>query len=172
MKSKGQILVVIAIVLAVGMLLLAVAVDGGRLYIERGQLERGTQAAADAGIGVVGDEVVRLAELRRQEGAQACEPAPQCYLQEEDWQALETDPQLAQRVRQEARAYAARNGIKEGEGGLLELRIEYPVVDEAGQTLGVRVTARREVAVLLVGLLGESFYQLRATASSVIPGRP
>jgi|Deesub1362A_J573_1020465.scaffolds.fasta_scaffold03578_7 hypothetical protein len=172
MKERGQILIVVAVLLAVGMTLLAVAVDGGRLYIERGRLERAVQAAADAAIGVVGDEMVRLAELRRGEGAETCQPSPQCYLQEEDWQALESDPLLAERVEQEARDYAARNGLKEGEGGLLQLSVEYPLIEAPGRTLGVRVTARREVAVLLVGLLGESFYQLNAAATSVIPGRP
>jgi hypothetical protein len=65
--QRGQLLIVIAIVVSIAMLLLAVAVDGGRLFLERNRIARGAQAAADAGVGLAAEEMVGFAEERRDE---------------------------------------------------------------------------------------------------------
>ena len=39
MRARAQILVIAAIVLSIGLLILAVAVDGGRLYLEQVRLD-------------------------------------------------------------------------------------------------------------------------------------
>jgi hypothetical protein len=66
-RQKGQLLIVIAIVISIAMLFLAVAVDAGRLFLERNRMARGAQSAADAGVGLATEEMVDLAEFRREE---------------------------------------------------------------------------------------------------------
>jgi hypothetical protein len=76
MKPHGQVIAIVAFLLMVLLLLLAVAVDGGRLYIERARAARTVQSAADAGIGLVGEEMVTLAVPRQTAAAvkPACVP--------------------------------------------------------------------------------------------------
>jgi hypothetical protein len=66
-RQKGQLLIVIAIVISIAMLFLAVAVDAGRLYLERNRMRRGAQSAADAGVGLAAEEMVEIAEFRRED---------------------------------------------------------------------------------------------------------
>jgi hypothetical protein len=73
--QKGQLLIVVAIVISIAMLLLAVAVDGGRLFLERSRIARAGQSAADAGVGVAAEEMVDLAEERRAEAITEFEEA-------------------------------------------------------------------------------------------------
>jgi hypothetical protein len=170
--QRGQIVVLVAIFLSVAMMLLAVMVDAGRLFVERGRMMRAVQSAADAGIGVVAEEMVTLAEARRDAGSEACSPAPSCYLEAGDWDRLEGEPEVKAQVQAEARAYAARNALDPEGPQVTHFEVDYPLLDRDAHTLGVRVSARRRVPVLLIGLLGESFVDLEAEGLSVIHGRP
>ena len=74
-NQQGQLLIVVAIVISIAMLLLAVAVDGGRLFLERSRIARAAQSAADAGVGVAAEKLVELAEERRAEAIEGNEEA-------------------------------------------------------------------------------------------------
>lgn len=74
-KQQGQLLIVVAIVISIALLLLAVAVDGGRLFLERSRIARAAQSAADAGVGVAAEKMVDLAEERRAEAIEESEGA-------------------------------------------------------------------------------------------------
>lgn len=212
MKDQhGQLLIVIAIVVSIAMLLLAVAVDGGRLFLERNRIARGAQAAADAGVGLAAEEMVKLAEDRRDEGLEEyeqsvedtreeweeaclggmlgeedetpssdpeidcdqepepepfepCEPEPGCWLEDDDWVELDSDP-VRDLVEREALQYARANGFDRDDPNTLRLEVEYEV-DKAEETIQVRVTIERRSTILLVGLLGGSFVNLEAEGLS------
>ena len=189
--QRGQLLIVVAIVISLGLLMLAVAVDGGRLFLERNRMERGAQSAADAGVGVAAEEMVELAQARRDEALQEwedaqeeqdgengpeeepefepCDPEPYCWLVEEDWETLDSEPVRAD-VEREALEYARANGFDRGDSQTLKLEIEYEVF-RSEETLQVRVTIQRRTTILLVGLLGESFVNLEAEGLSKLLGR-
>lgn len=212
MKDQlGQLLIVIAIVVGIAMLLLAVAVDGGRLFLERNRIARGAQAAADAGVGLAAEEMVKLAEDRRDEGLEEyeqsvedakeeweeaclggmigegedtpstdpeidcdkepepepfepCDPEPQCWLEDEDWEQLNSSL-VRDQVEREALEYARANGFDRDDPNTLKLEIEYEA-DKAEETIQVRVTIERRSTILLVGLLGGSFVNLEAEGLS------
>ena len=177
MKPRGQILILIAVLLMVVMMLLAVAVDAGRLMIERTELRRAAQAAADAGVGVVAEQMVTQAALRQtQASAQpTCPPAAPCtatpdlddvpaWLTDEDRATLVAPP-LQTQVAEEARAYAQRNGYMEAE-------VIYPRAYHAGApVVRILVTLRDTATILLAGLLGEEWVGLAGQGQSQIPQR-
>lgn len=189
--QRGQLLIVVAIVISLGLLLLAVAVDGGRLFLERNRIARGAQSAADAGVGVAAEEMVELAQARRDEALQEwqdaqeeqdgenepeeepefepCDPEPYCWLEEEDWESLGSELVRAD-VEREALKYARANGFDPGDSQTLKLEIEYEVF-RSEETLQVRVTIQKRTTILLVGLLGESFVNLEAEGLSKLLSR-
>lgn len=181
MKTRAQILVIAAILLSLGLLLLAVSVDAGRLYLERLNLERSAQAAADAGIGVAAEQVVTLAAARQTEAALAppcaatppavCTPTPppnelEAWLNEDDREALVAAAVQAE-VEDAALAYAERNGLARE-----STFVDYPFgyhPDDA--TVRVRVRTSRDLAILLAGLLSPDWVHLEAAAISQVPQR-
>jgi hypothetical protein len=191
MSKHGQVLIVVAVLLTVALLLLALAVDGGRLYLERGRLERSAQAAADAGIGRVAEHMVTLVVPRMTEAASlpGCEadagygtpgatctatPLPQeiAHWLTDDDRATLVAPVVRTQVASEARAYAVRNQLREEDPETLELEIDFPYAhNPQGATLRLLVSARRRVAILLAGLLGRGFVELSAQGLSEIPQR-
>lgn len=211
MKSqRGQLLIVIAIVVSIAMLLLAVAVDGGRLFLERNRIARGAQAAADAGVGLAAEEMVTLAEERRDvaleeyqqaaedaqeeweeackaelitdddvppadpgincdeepvpEPFEPCEPEPQCWLEDEDWEKMDS-ASVRDQVERESLEYARANGFDRDDPNTLKLEVEYEV-EQIEELVQVRVTIERQTTILLVGLLGGSFVNLEAEGLS------
>ena len=176
MKARAQILVIAAILLSIGMLILAVAVDGGRLFLEQVRLDRAAQAAADAGIGIAAEQVVVLAAARQTEAAQApacpaCTPTPppspaEAWLTDSDRDAL-TSSAMHIDVEREAMLYAERNGLAR-EATSVEYPFDYQPQDSA---VRVRFETSRRVEILLAGLLNPDWAQLDAAAISQIPQR-
>ena len=177
MKTRGQMLVVIALLLMVVLMLLAVAVDGGRLMVERTRLRRSAQAAADAGIGVVADQMVAQAAARQTQAAllPTCAPVGPCtptpalkdvpgWLTDEDRATLVAPPMQTQ-VAAEARQYAQRNEFPEAE-------VSYPEsYSPAAPVVRIMVTLRRRATILLAGLLGEDWVDLTEQGLSQVPQR-
>ncbi len=174
MTRRGQVIVVVAILLMIVLLLLALAVDVGRLFVERSRMERAAQAAADAGIAVVAEQIVTLAVPRQTEAAArpACvpdagygTPGASCtatplpsraehWLTENDRATLVAPP-LQTEASAEALAYAAINRADPGEAGVLGVDVEYPYAyrpQDAGLQILVSIHAR--LSMLLAGLLG------------------
>ena len=177
MKPHGQILVVIALLMMVVLMLLAVAVDGGRLMIERTRLRRAAQAAADAGIGVVAEQMVIQAAARQTQAAllPTCAPAGPCtptpainnvpgWLTDEDRATLVAPPMQTQ-VASEAKQYAQRNEFAEAEVGYPES------YDPASPVVRIMVALRRRATILLAGLLGEEWVDLVEQGLSQVPQR-
>lgn len=186
--GRGQVVVLVAVLVPVVLTLLAVAVDAGRLYVERSRMVRAAQAGADAGIGVVAEQMVTLAVARQTQAAsdpppippETATPAPPltdivAWLTDEDREELVSAVVQAAAVAS-ALDYADRNGLGTEDRPALEIRVTYPQdgyfpYDAAIQTLQMRVFARDEAVILLAGLLGHEFVDLSVEAMSEIPQR-
>lgn len=191
MRSRGQVLVIVAVALTVGMFVLALAVDGGRVYLERSDLRRAAQVSADAGVSWVSEQMVTLAVPRQTEAALhapcladgeygseggSCtatpEPADIEHWLTDDDRATLIAPEIKATARAVAGEYAARNGIRSADPTVTEFRIEYPFnYDPEGSTLQMWVSLRRRTTILLAGLLGETFVELPAEGLSEVPQR-
>lgn len=191
MRPKGQVVVIVAIALTVILTLLAVAVDGGRLYIQRSRLDRGAQAAADAGIGWVAEEMVTLAVPRQTDaaGRAACVPdgdygesgasctatplpAEIAHWLNDDDRATLTAPEAQETAEAVAREYAARNGIHTADPEIEALVFTYPYAyDSEAPNVHFRSLVRQRVTVLLVGLLGREFASVEGIGQAEIPQR-
>jgi hypothetical protein len=188
MRQRGQILIVVAILISVTLLLLAVALDAGRLYIERARMKRAVQAAADAGISVVADRMLTQVVARQTIMAGTPSPTPPgistptpplsdvvAWLMDEDRATLVSDEVVAD-AEAAARDYAARNGLDPADPDTLSLEISYPQDGYMPENIAIRslrllVRVRRQTTVLLAGLLGEVFVNLDAEGLSEIPQR-
>jgi hypothetical protein len=186
MDRRGQIVVVIAILIPVVLLFLAVAVDGGRLYTERAQMERGLQSGADAGMSLVAEQMVTLAVARQTAIAQT--PAPEspfstptpspadvvAWLTDDDRATLVSAPMRAS-VRSEALTFAKRNGIDD-DAEILEIEVVYPQIgyDPYNPNIAIlrlSMSARRSTQFLLAGLLGREFVEVSSEAVSELRQR-
>jgi hypothetical protein len=184
MKSgRGQVIVIVAVLVPVALLFLAVAVDAGRLYIETARLERALQAGADAGMSLAAEQLVTLVVARQT--AMAGTPTPDsphlrtplpspddlyAWLTDGDRATL-VSPANKSAVEAEALAYAARNGIDASDPEILEITLIYP---QSGfdphnsdiPSLRLEMSARRRATILLAGLLGREFTELSGEAMS------
>lgn len=191
MSERGQVLVIVAVLLIAGLFLLALAADGGRLYIERIRLERAAQSSADAGIGWVSEEMVTLAVPRQTQAAQrspcvpdgeygaeeatcTATPLPEeihHWLEDEDRATLVSPDTRATAV-EVARSYAHRNDVRQGGPDAVELGIDYPYqYRDDSPVIQLRVAVRRRTTILLAGLLGSDFVWLEAAGLSEVPQR-
>jgi hypothetical protein len=188
MRKRGQILIVVAILISVTLLLLAVAVDAGRLYIERARMKRAAQAAADAGISVVAEEMVTLAVARQTVMAGTSTPTPpatvtptpplgevQGWLTDEDRATLVSDP-IQEKAEAAALAFAHVNGLSISDPDMLEMKVVYPQPgyapdNPAIRTLRMLMSVRRRATILLAGLLGQDFIDLSVQGLSEVPQR-
>lgn len=188
MRKRGQALILVAVLIPVVLLFLAVAVDAGRIFIERARLQRSAQAAADAGISVVGEHMVTLAVARQTllagtpsptpPGTMTASPYPgdiQSWLTVEDRQVLISDSVRGTAVA-EAQRYAQHNAIDLSAPDILQWDVLYPQPGYDPGDSGIRVLrflvkVERSMTVLLAGLLGESFIHIAAEGRSEIPQR-
>jgi hypothetical protein len=189
--SSGQIIVIIAILMVLVLLLLAVAVDVGRLFVERSRLERAAQAAADAGIGLVADQMVTQAGPRQTQAAArpACvpdagygTPGASCTAtpppsRAEQWLTDDDRATLAASAMQteaaaEAITFAAANRAATADPGVLDFEVDYPnAYHPSDDHLRVRVSILARLSFLLAGLLGDDEVPLSVEAISEIPQR-
>jgi hypothetical protein len=183
MSRRGQVIVIVAVLIPVLLLLLAVAVDAGRLYIETARLEHALQAGADAGMSLAAEQIVTLVVARQTEMAgtptpdspllRTPLPSPDdlyAWLTDDDRATL-VSPANRVAVREEALAYAARNGIDSSDPEILEITVIYP---QSGfdprnndiPSLRLEMNVRRRATILLAGLLGRDFTELSGEAMS------
>jgi len=174
MRRRGQVIVVVAILLMIVLLLLALPVDVGRLFVQRSRMERAAQAAADAGVAVVAEQIVTLAVPRQTEAAArppcvpdagygtpgaSCTATPlprraEHWLTDDDRATLIAPP-VQTEASGEALTFAAINRADPGEAGVLAVDIEYPHAyrpQDAALQMLVSIDAR--LSMLLAGLLG------------------
>jgi hypothetical protein len=177
-KGRGQVVVIVAVLIPIVLLMLAVAVDAGRLYAENARLERALQSGADAGISVVAEYMVTLAVARQT--ACGLTPNPETpYPSPDDITGWLTNDDRATLVSASIQAtaqavamsYAARNGIAAGAPDVLEVQASYPQrgfnpYDAGILSLRLKLSARLRARILLAGLLGSEFVELRGEAIS------
>jgi hypothetical protein len=181
MSRRGQVVLIVAVLIPVVLLLLAVAVDVGRLTIETARLERALQSGADAGMSLAAEQMVTLVAARQTEMAGTpTPPLPATPLPSpDDLYAWLTDDDRAKlvgpanraAVREEAMAYASRNGIDASAPEVLDIIVLYPQNgfdphNEDFATLRLAISARRRTTILLAGLLGREFTELSGEAMS------
>ncbi len=191
MKLRGQALIIVAVALTVGLLVLALAVDGGRIYLERAELRRSAQASADAGIGWVSERMVTLVVPRQTEAAlrapcmpdgdfgsesASCTATPEpkdiSHWLTDDDRATLVAPAVRATAQAIAQEYAERNGVRRSDPEVTAFHVRYPYgYDPDGPSLRMWVQLRRKTVILLAGLLGESFVELPAEGLSEVPQR-
>lgn len=190
MMARGQMIIVVALAIMVSVIVLALAVDSGRLYIERARLDRAAQSASDAGIGWVAEQMVTQA-LPRQTDAAArspcvpdadygetsatCTATPRPdeiahWLTDDDRATL-----VAPRARATAQAvsleYAGRNGFDPVDPDV-SVQVLYPYLYDVGSpSLQLLVRIRREAPVLWGAFLGADQITLPGEGLSEIPYR-
>lgn len=183
-------IIVIALVLMGSVILTALAVDGGRLYIERARLDRAAQSAADAGLGWVAEQMVTQALPRQTEAAARAPCIPDAdygelsttctatpgpneiahWLTDDDRATLVAPPAraTAQAVSLE---YASRNGLDPGDPQV-SVQVYYPFLyDLDSPILQLLVRIRRETAVLWSAYFGTDRVMIPGEGLSEIPHR-
>lgn len=191
MKPRGQMIVVVAVGLLAAVILLAVMVDSGQVFVERARLERAAQAAADAGIGVVAEMMVTqvVPRLTQSAARSPCvpdgdygDPGGTCtatpfpdqiehWLTDEDRATL-TAPSAYATAMAEVKSYASLNGVNPSAPDVRELQVVYPYdYDPQGVTLSLWVRIVGLQPVLMSSLLNAQELELPAEALSEIPQR-
>lgn len=191
MKSRGQILIILAFLIPIGLLIIAVAIDVGRLYRERAQAERAAQSAANAGVSALAEELATLAVARYQEAVstpsatpdpaitaeptQIATPTPPIqeltgWLRDDDRAALAWDP-IRSRVIEVAEDYASLNDLDPERENIQALEITYPQTgfdpyDQDHTTLRLSVRVRGRSLMLLAGLVGREYVDFSVEAAS------
>ena len=188
MRLRGQILIIIAVLIPAVLLLLAVSVDAGSLFIERGQLKRAAQAAADAGISVVAEQMVTLAAARQT--VMASTPSPTApglmtptpfpadvflWLEDDDRATL-VSATVKGMAATEAVEFVNRNGFDVANADTLEIKIIYPQPgytpgDHGIGVLRLLVSIHQRTTILLAGLLSDQWIDLVVEGQSEIPQR-
>ncbi len=188
MSKRGQILIIIAFLIPVLLLFLAVAVDAGRLFIERSRMKRAAQGAADAGISIIAEQMVTQVVARQTIQASTPSPTPpaamtaipalgdlQAWLTNEDRATL-VSPSIQIAAGAEARLLARANGFDIADSQTLAVDYKFPQdgfdpTDDDIKTLRFSVSIKRREVILLAGLLNESFVHLEVDGLSEIPHR-
>jgi hypothetical protein len=180
MTPRGQILIIVAVLLMAGLFLLALVTDGGRIAWRRTQGQRAAQAAADAGIGIVAEEIVTLAVARQTDAASnqcpSCTPTPDSelasrWLTDEDRSTLVAPPMRTQ-VAVEAEDYLRRNGFDLNQPEVESMEFEYPVsYHPSDEAIRLRVQMAQTVAALIAGILGRESFDIPVEALSQVQQR-
>jgi Flp pilus assembly protein TadG len=179
-SQRGQIVIIVAVLLTATLFLLALVVDGGRIAWQRSQAKRAAQAAADAGIGIVAENIVTQAVLRQTEAASSpcssCTPTPDpaiasSWLTADDRATLIAPP-LRTQVAAEALEYAQRNGFDPAQPEVQSVQIDYPLsYNPSDDSIRIRVQITRNFIVLLAGILGQESFDIPVEAISQIQQR-
>jgi hypothetical protein len=191
MRSRGQILIILAFLIPIALLIIGVAIDVGRLYRQRAQVERAAQSAANAGVSALAEEMATLAFARYEDALSTPsatpdplatpEPTPEGnstppsqdlpgWLQDEDRAALTVDP-IRSRVIEVVELYASLNELDTEAESIQTLEIIYPQLGFnaynpglASLRLSVRVRGRS--LMLLAGLVGREYVDFSVEAAS------
>ena len=180
MNARGQMIIIVAVIIMVMTLMLAVMVDGGRVYLEKSKAERAVQAGADGGIGIVSEAIVTLAAAQQATANAApcgvCTPTPDPqkadqWLSDDDRATLISPPVQTQ-VAIAAVNYASQNGVGTSDPSIHSFRIDFPHTYHPDRaTLQIRVSAVKQTSLLLVGLLNREWVNLPVQGISEVRQR-
>lgn len=192
LEHKGQILIVVAILLLVVLFFLAMIIDGARLMVEKHELDRVADAAARAGIGVVGDQMVtQVVQAQALAAIQRCTPIPDDIEEPPEptctptphpsdfyaWlnnnhRATLVSAGMQTVVAQEVLSLADINGLGLSNPAVFEIEVIYPhEYNQEDRDVNIYVRIRRKVTVLFAGLLGIDQGELSGDTQQSIPQR-
>ena len=196
LKQRGQILIVVAILLLVVLFFLAVIIDGARLMVEKHELNRAADAAARAGLGVIGDRMVTQVVVAQTAAAlNLCTPIPEHNLLTPEYtppppctptplpsdfyawlkdhhRANLVSPAMQTSVAIQVHAYAENNNMGLSNPNVIELEVTYPYEHQlTDRDLNIYVRIRRQVTILFAGLLGIEQGELSGDTKQSIPQR-
>ena len=190
-RAAGQILIVFAILILIMVFFLAWIVDGGRIAIRRAETRRGAEAAANAGMVVVGNQMLTQAVARQTEaaGRPPCAPeagygtpAPNCtatpqirdipaWLTDDDRATL-VSPAVQTPVAAAAQDYAARNNVGPASTNIVEFSVIYPFDYQAqAREIRLNIRIRRAISILLAGVLNRTQAELAEESIATLPQR-
>lgn len=156
-------------------------------------MRRAAQAASDAGVSALAEEMATLAFERHQEAMATPSPTPDplatpiptlemtstpppddvaAWLQDEDREALTKDP-IRSRVISVAEEFARLNGLDPADANIQEFEVRYPQpgfnpYDPAQGMLRLSVHARSRSLMLLAGLVGREYLEFTVEAASQV----
>jgi hypothetical protein len=191
LNRRGQILIMVAILLVAVLFFLAVLVDTAGLMVERHELNRAADAAARAGLAVVGDAMVTqvvsvqtLSALRgcsfRPSALEGATPTPACtatphpdeffpWLNDQHRKTL-VSPAMRTQVAAGVHLYAENNHVGEKDPDVVAFEVIYPYeYHQVAGDLNIYVRIRRRVAILFAGLLGRDVEVLSGDTVQSIP---
>lgn len=196
-RFRGQILMVVAILLLVVLFFLAVIIDGARLMVEQHELDRAADAAARAGLGVVGDRMVtQVIQAQTMAAIHLCTPLPgestptpegfippptctptphpddfYAWLNDRHRSTLISDG-MQTAVASQVYAFAEYNQLGSSNPVVEEIEVIYPYVYHPGdRDLNIYVQIRRQVTVIFMRLLGIEESELYGETQQHIPQR-
>jgi len=180
--KKGQILLLFAFFLPIVLMLLAAVIELGRVWVYRVRLQRGAQAAVDAGISAAAEQIATLAIAAQTRTA--CPTMSSTCPERGDlasWldnaaRATLTASDMQATVLAVAEDICELNQLSSGEAGIGSLLWTYPQVDfrpddDSVTSLRLSLTMKGRVDILLGGWLGMEEVVVPVNAAAEIPCR-
>jgi len=171
-QQRGQILILVAVLVMVFLLMMAVMVDGARIFTEQQRIERSLDAAGKAGLIIVGNRMVTQV-VKAQILAASIAPVPVpggippgptlsstpvpddffSWLSEEDRQELVAPP-MQTIVATHVLGNLKENGLDISNPNVIDIKISFPDnYDPENQNLDIQVELERRVVIIFGGLL-------------------
>lgn len=189
-SESGQVIIVVAVLLIVVLLFLAVIIDGSRLMVEQGELNRAADAAGKAGLIVVGDHMVTqvvshqtaLASITLTSTPEGSTPGPTLtptplsdeifsWINDDHRKTLVSAP-LQTLVATSVQGSLEDNGLGLSNPVVTGLEISYPYqYDAEGPSIQVKVQVDRDVAIMFGGLFNLEEGVLSGNTKQSIPQR-
>lgn len=188
--ERGQVIVLVGVLLAVLLLFLAVLIDGTRLFVEQQEINRALDAAGKAGLIVVGDcmttqvaaaQIAAAPETSTSLSSQedldlSPTPTPEPddlydWLSEEHRQTL-VSPPMQTMVATHVLGSLDENGLGLDNPNLIDISVSYPDSLYVGdQTMQILVNLNRRVAILFGKILNLNQGVLSGSSKQTIPQR-
>lgn len=184
--ERGQVILIVAVLLVVLLFLLAVLIDAGRLFVEQQEINRALDAAGKAGLILVGDRMVTqvvaaqtaAASITPGEGTPGPTPTRTpgpddfyAWLTDEDRQTLVAPP-LQTLVATQVLGSLEENGFGKDHPQVIYIGISYPEdynLDD--QTLEILLNFDRRVVILFGKILNLNQGVLSGSSKQTIPQR-
>jgi len=188
-NERGQIIVIIGLLLMVALTILAVIMDGARLMLKQQELIRAADAAGKAGLIAVGDQlVVQAGEAQSAATRTAAAPAPGgtvpgwtstpapqgdvfSWINEDHRQTLVAPP-MQTLVSAQVLGSAEENGLGLSNPSVSDFRIIYPLeYNRDDQAIRIGVQIQQTVMILFGKLLNLESGEVTGYAEQEIPQR-
>jgi hypothetical protein len=186
--QRGQIILVVAVLLMVFLLMMAVMVDGARIYIEQQEIERALDAAGKAGLIIVGNQMVtQVVEAQTLSASIKSSPIPIdtppgpkltvtpmpddffSWLSEEDRQTLVAPP-MQTVVATHVLGNLVENGLDLSNPNVIDIKISFPDdYDPDNQTLDIQLELKHRVVIIFGGVLNLNEGTIYGSSRQTVP---